>query len=42
MIKNLRSLILENFNFDLRVELDLLSRRRDINNQEKQDELFNL
>lgn len=42
MIKNLRSLILENFEFDLRVKLDLLSRRRDINNKQKQDELFNL
>lgn len=40
MVKNLRSLILENFPFELRVELDLLSRRRDIRNKEKQDELF--
>lgn len=42
MVKKLRSLILENFEFDLRVKLDLLSRRRDISNKEKQDELFNL
>ena len=42
MVKNLRSMILENFPFDLRVKLDLLSRRRDINNKEKQDELFKL
>ena len=38
--KKLRSLIHEQFSFDLRVELDLLSRRRDISNKEKQEELF--
>ena len=38
--KELRSLIHEQFSFDLRVELDLLSRRRDISNKEKQEELF--
>ena len=38
--KNLRSLIHENFSFELRVELELLSKRRDIGNREKQEELI--
>lgn len=42
MIKILRSLIHERFPLELRVKLDLLSRRRDIVNKEKQDELFKL
>ena len=42
MIKILRSLIHEKFCPELRVKLDLLSRRRDIVNKEKQDELFKL
>lgn len=42
MIKVLRSLIHEKFCLELRVKLDLLSRRRDIVNKEKQDELFKL
>ena len=42
MEKILRSRILERFPFDLRVELDLLSRRRDIINAEKQSEIFKL
>ncbi len=40
--KRLRSLILEVLPLDLRVKLDLLSRRRDISNREKQAELFNI
>ena len=36
--KVLRSMIHEVFPFDLRVEIDLLSRRRDISNAEKQEE----
>ena len=40
--KTLRSMINEFFPFELRVELDLLSRRRDIFNNEKQEEIFNL
>lgn len=40
--KVLRSMIHEVFPFDLRVEIDLLSRRRDISNAEKQEELFKL
>ena len=42
MVKNLRSFIHEKFTLDLRVELDILSRRRDIINEEKQDELLKL
>lgn len=42
MMKVLRSLIHEKFPFELRVELELLSRRRDIINKEKQEELINL
>jgi hypothetical protein len=42
MQKVLRSTICELFPFDLRVELELLSKRRDISNKEKQTELFNL
>lgn len=42
MEKILRSRILEYFPFDLRVDLELLSRRRDISNAEKQDEIINL
>ena len=38
--KTLRSLIHERFPFELRVELELLSRRRDIGNKEKQEELI--
>ena len=40
--KVLRSLIHELFPLELRIEIDLLSRRRDIVNEEKQDEIFNL
>ena len=42
MVKQLRSLIHEKFDFETRVKLDLLSRRRDISNKEKQDELFKI
>lgn len=42
MTKLLRSLIHERFPFELRVEMDLLSRRRDISNREKQEELIKL
>lgn len=42
MIKQLRSLIHEKFPMELRVEIELLSRRRDIINAEKQEELFRL
>ena len=42
MNKVLRSLIHENIPFDLRVEFDLLSRRRDIVNEEKQGEILKL
>ena len=42
MMKTLRSLIHEKFNLELRVELELLSRRRDIVNDEKQEELFHI
>ena len=42
MIKKLRSRVLELFPYDLRVEIELLSRRRDIMNKEKQDELKKL
>lgn len=42
MEKVLRSLIHEKIPFDLRVKLDLLSRRRDIINREKQEELIKL
>lgn len=42
MVKTLRSLIHEKFPFELRVQIDLLSRRRDIRNKEKQEELFKL
>lgn len=42
MHKKLRSLLLEKFPFDLRVKIELLSRRRDISNKEKQDELFSI
>lgn len=40
--KNLRSLIHEKFPFELRVELELLSKRKDISNKEKQEELIKL
>ena len=40
--KVLRSLIQEKIPFDLRVDIELLSRRRDISNAEKQEELFKL
>ena len=40
MDKLLRSLIHEKFPFDLRVELELLSKRRDITNKDKQEELI--
>ena len=42
MNKELRSLINEFFPLELRVELELLSRKRDILNKEKQDELIKL
>ena len=42
MEKNLRSLIHEKFPLELRVQIDLLSRRRDIRNKEKQEELLKL
>lgn len=42
MVKNLRSLIHEKFPFDLRVQIELLSRRRDIINAEKHQELIKL
>ena len=42
MQKVLRSLIHEIFPYELRVEIDLLSRRRDIINEEKQEEIFKL
>lgn len=42
MKKVLRSLIQEKFPLELRVQIDLLSRRRDIVNKEKQDELLKL
>ena len=42
MHKKLRSLLLEKFPFELRVKIELLSRRRDISNKEKQDELFKI
>ena len=42
MVKILRSLIHEMIPLDLRVQIELLSRRRDISNGEKQDELFKL
>ena len=40
--KPLRSLLHELCPFELRVKLELLSKRRDISNREKQEELFNL
>lgn len=40
--KVLRSLIHERFSLQLRLELELLSRRRDIHNKEKQEELITL
>ena len=40
MTKKLRSLIHERFSPELRLELELLSRRRDIVNQQKQEELI--
>lgn len=42
MKKVLRSFIQEKFPLDLRVELELLSKRRDLVNKEKQTELFNI
>ena len=42
MIKTLRSIIHENFPFDLRVELDMISRRRDLIKEEKPTEILNL
>ena len=42
MVKTLRSLIQEKFPMELRVKIELLSKRRDITNKEKQDELFKL
>lgn len=42
MKKVLRSLIHEKFPLDLRVKIDILSRRRDIVNKEKQEELMKL
>ncbi len=40
MVKVLRSLIHERFPLDLRVDIEVLSRRRDITNAEKQEELI--
>lgn len=42
MQKVLRSMILETFPFDLRVKIELLSRKRGIENKDKQEELFKL
>lgn len=42
MIKNLRSLIHEKFPVELRVQIELLSRRRDLINEEKHQELIKL
>lgn len=42
MIKNLRSLIQEKFSLDLRVQIELISRRRDITNKEKHQEIIKL
>lgn len=42
MVKKLRSLILEEFPEDLRVDIELLSRKRSIHNAEKQEELLKL
>lgn len=42
MTKNLRSLIHEKFPLELRVKIEVLSRRRDLVNREKQEELFKL
>lgn len=42
MVKNLRSLIHEKFPIDLRVKIEFLSQRRDIVNEEKQQELMKL
>lgn len=42
MIKNLRSLIQEKFPMDLRIQIELLSRRRDLVNKEKHEELIEL
>ena len=42
MVKKLRSFIAENFPYELRVEIELLSLRRDIVNAEKQDELIKI
>lgn len=42
MIKNLRSLIQERFSLELRVQIELLSRRRDLVNEEKHQELIKL
>ncbi len=42
MKKVLRSMILEQFPFDLRVQIELLSRKRNIENKDKQEELFKL
>lgn len=42
MVKNLRSLIHEYFPLDLRIQFELLSRRRDLVNKEKQEEILKL
>ena len=42
MIKILRSLIHEKLPFDFRLDIELLSRRRDISNKEKYEEMINL
>ena len=42
MVEKISSFIIENFPFELRVDLDLLSRRNDILNKDKQDEMFNI
>ena len=42
MEKTLRSLIQEKFDLELRIEIEFLSRRRDLINEEKQEELIKL
>ena len=42
MAEKISSFIIENFPFELRADLDLLSRRIDVVNEDKQDELFKI
>ena len=42
MPEKISSFIIENFPFELRADLDLLSRRIDVVNEDKQDELFKI